>query len=154
MPVLKFGQFIISRSQMFYESLHSFGIVNIKPIVPGHILVIPKRVTERCADLSKEEFLDLWTCVHHIAPILEEHYGCSALNMAIQDGEAAGQSVHHVHVHILPRKFGDFERNDQVYKELDQQQLSSVFEGERLPRSMEIMSAEALDLRALFPLNQ
>jgi bis(5'-adenosyl)-triphosphatase len=39
--------------------------------------------------------------------------------VAVQDGRAAGQSVPHVHVHILPRSAGDFERNDDVYHELE-----------------------------------
>merc|ERR1712060_511542 len=42
-----------------------------------------------------------------------------ASNMGVQDGFHAGQSVPHVHVHILPRKVNDFERNDDVYDHLD-----------------------------------
>ena len=50
---------------------------------------------------------------------IEPHAGAQALTFAIQDGPAAGQTVPHVHVHVLPRRLGDFERNDQVYDELD-----------------------------------
>jgi hypothetical protein len=56
---------------------------------------------------------------------------------------------------MLPRKDGDFERNDDVYEHLEGQQLNKVFsaEEERKPRSHEDMALEARVLRALFPLN-
>ena len=40
--------------------------------------------------------------------------------MPLQDGPAAGQTVPHVHIHILPRKAGDFEKNDEVYEAIDE----------------------------------
>jgi bis(5'-adenosyl)-triphosphatase len=175
---VKFGRFRLQPSQVFFESDLVLGVVNLKPIVPGHVLVIPKRVVERFGDLTSEEVVDLWTSVHKIGPALEKHHGCSALNIAIQDGVASGQSVPHVHVHILPRKEGDFERNDDIYEQLEVQNLDKVLvstaaaaetlaaedalpaakkgEGigaERLPRSPEEMAAEAASFRLLFPEN-
>lgn len=43
------------RLQVFFRSRHSLGIVNLKPIVPGHVLVISKRVVARFADLTTDE---------------------------------------------------------------------------------------------------
>ena len=43
----------------------------------------------------------------------------SAAGAALQDGPAAGQTVPHVHIHVLPRKLGDFEPNDKIYDALD-----------------------------------
>ena len=150
-----FGPWPISTNQIFYESRFSFGIVNLKPIVPGHVLVIPKRVCDRLAGLSVEEVVDLYTSVHHIGPILEAHYGAQALNIAMQDGVAAGQSVPHVHCHILPRKIGDFKRNDDVYTEIENQKLNEVFDPNaiRRPRSLDEMTVESFQLRVLFPNN-
>lgn len=102
-----FGPHVLHPSQIFFESALSIGIVNIKPIVPGHVLVIPKRVEQRIMDLTGEEYTDLFESVRFIAPKLEKHIGAESLNIAIQDGEKAGQSVPHVHVHILPRKSGN-----------------------------------------------
>ena len=145
-----FGAYSIEKAQIFYESSLCYGLVNLKPIIPGHVLIIPKRVCARFADLTPEEVGDLYSSVHKLAPKLEAKYGCSALNIAMQDGKDAGQSVAHVHVHMLPRKPGDFERNDDVYEELDRQELDKVLEAERKPRTMEQMANEANELRPIF----
>jgi diadenosine tetraphosphate (Ap4A) HIT family hydrolase len=60
-----------------------------------------------------------------------------------------GQSVAHVHVHLLPRKPDDFKVMDDVYEELDNQNLNEVFgpTKERLARSIEEMAAECVILR-------
>lgn len=146
-----FGPHICKSSQAFYETPLSICFVNIKPIVPGHVLVIPKRVCPRFADLTVDEVTDLWTTVHYVGPVLERHYGCEALNLAIQDGRASGQSVAHVHVHMLPRKPDDFKRNDDIYEELESQALDKAFDpNERRPRTEQSMAEEATELRALF----
>mmetsp|Transcript_3278 Transcript_3278/g.13157 ORF Transcript_3278/g.13157 Transcript_3278/m.13157 type:complete len:100 (+) Transcript_3278:409-708(+) len=71
-----------------------------------------------------------------------------------KDGPAAGQTVPHVHVHVLPRRVGDFEPNDAVYDELDKAGKAMAsnldLDAERRPRSLEEMAAEAEELRALF----
>ena len=106
------------------------------------------------AELTAEEVNDLFHCVHHVAPILERNYGAEALNIAIQDGAASGQSVPHLHVHMLPRRTGDFARNDDVYEELEKQGLGAVHtdpNAARLPRTLAAMASEALSLRLLFP---
>lgn len=100
----------------------------------------------RFHELTPEEVSDLFLSTQIIARALEPHYGTTAANIAIQDGADAGQTVPHVHVHVLPRKVGDFARNDDVYEELDNMASSN-----REPRSAEAMIAEATELRRLFP---
>lgn len=147
-----FGPFPIHKDTIFFESSLSYGIVNLKPILPGHVLIIPKRVVPRFAELTEEEMVDLYSSVYKISPKLESHYGCSALNIAMQDGKDSGQSVPHVHVHMLPRKAGDFKRNDDVYEKLEDQKLDKVFveDEDRKPRTQEAMAAEARELRSIF----
>lgn len=103
-----FGPWLINPVQVFFESSLSIGIVNIKPIVPGHVLIISKRVEPRIMNLTIDEYQDLFNSVRIVCPKLEEYYQSEALNIAIQDGPASGQSVPHVHVHILPRKSGNY----------------------------------------------
>ncbi|CAL8357193.1 unnamed protein product [Gadus morhua 'NCC'] len=76
-----------------------------------------ERPVERFRDLLPEEVADLFSTTQRVASLVERHFNASSLTISIQDGPEAGQTVKHVHVHILPRKVGDFERNDSVYDE-------------------------------------
>jgi len=151
-----------NKSELFAHTALSYAMVNLKPIVPGHVLVCPKRPLARFADLSPDEVADLWLLAQRVAATLEPHYGCSASTFAIQDGAAAGQTVTHVHIHVLPRRDGQFARNDEVYDRVEDNE-GALGEGrerltqgmdadeDRRPRSREEMAAEAAELRTLFP---
>ncbi|KIJ65045.1 hypothetical protein HYDPIDRAFT_89088 [Hydnomerulius pinastri MD-312] len=113
--------------QAFYRTPLSYAIVNLKPIVPGHVLVIPTRVVPRLADLTTPELTSLVTSVQDVGRVVEKAYGGDSLTVACQDGKAAGQSIPHVHFHILPRKFrGDFfsESMDDIYPALESSEAS------------------------------
>ncbi|KAK9378906.1 HIT-like domain-containing protein [Kockiozyma suomiensis] len=162
-----FGPFVVSR-QVFYRSAHSFALVNLKPLLPGHVMVCPHRVVPRLKDLSTEEVSDLFITVQKVSAVIEEVYHGQSLNIAIQDGALAGQSVPHVHCHIIPRKLSDLPDVDDIYKlmsspdadlELSFAQLkkfsksSGASDGPdlpddlRQPRGMDEMEAEAIMLR-------
>ncbi|XP_032774180.1 bis(5'-adenosyl)-triphosphatase [Rattus rattus] len=70
----------------------------------------------------------------------------------MQDGPEAGQTVKHVHVHVLPRKSGDFRRNDNIYDELQKHDREEE-DSPAFWRSEEEMAAEAEALRAYFQVN-
>lgn len=114
-----FGPWPIHSSEVFATSSLCYAFVNLKPIVPGHVLVSTKRVVPRFTDLTAEETQDLWILAQKVGKMLERHHQASSLTLTIQDGPDAGQTVPHVHVHVLPRKSGDFVPNDQVYDEID-----------------------------------
>ena len=81
-------------------------------------MVSPRRVAPRLSDLNVEEVTDLFLTVQRVGRMLERVYEASALNVAIQDGEDAGQSVPHVHTHLIPRKRADLDGrggNDAIY---------------------------------------
>lgn len=158
-----FGPWTIHSSEIFSTSPLSFAFVNLKPVVPGHVLVSSKRVVPRFTDLTPEEVSDLWVLAQRVGVAVESHFGATSLTLAIQDGPAAGQTVSHVHVHVLPRRPGDFENNDEVYDAIDKASteakaaLGNRGEGEkrvdldqeRRPRTQEEMAAEAAELRKL-----
>ncbi|XP_053723517.1 bis(5'-adenosyl)-triphosphatase isoform X2 [Synchiropus splendidus] len=118
MATLRFGQHLIKASCVFLQTELSFALVNRKPVVPGHVLVCPLRAVERFGQLRPEEVADLFSTAQRVANLVEKHFKASSLTIAIQDGPEAGQTVKHVHVHVLPRKTGDFEKNDSVYNEI------------------------------------
>ncbi|KAJ5273313.1 hypothetical protein N7478_008438 [Penicillium angulare] len=110
------------KKQVFYKTPLSFALVNLKPILPGHVLISPLRVVPRLCDLTPSETSDLFLTVRRVGRMVERVYGAASLNIAIQDGVHAGQSVPHVHAHILPRKARDLDHRggtDAVYDMLD-----------------------------------
>ena len=77
------------------------------PVSPGHALIIPKRHVASFFDLSKEEQRDLLNLADRVKRIVEERYHPDGYNIGINVGEAAGQSIFHVHMHLIPRYQGD-----------------------------------------------
>ncbi|KAL8243737.1 hypothetical protein R6Q59_009995 [Mikania micrantha] len=122
-PPLKFGPFSIT-PQVFHisSSKLSYGLVNLKPILPGHTLICPVRSVARLSQLSARETSDLFLTVRRVSRTLERVYSADSLNVAVQDGVEAGQSVPHVHVHVIPRRRGDLDvrgGSDAVYDIMD-----------------------------------
>ncbi|KAL7752702.1 Dinucleoside triphosphate hydrolase [Sorochytrium milnesiophthora] len=166
MPKLfQFGQYPISVREVFLTSPLSFAIVNYKPILPGHVLVSPRRVVKRFSELRPDELTDLWTCAQTVGSVVERAFKAESLTYAMQDGAAAGQTVAHVHIHIIPRIQGDLKRNDDIYPliekhdarhndrketESDKSLQHGVDNEERPPRSLDEMAKEAAWLRTFF----
>ncbi|XP_029907018.1 bis(5'-adenosyl)-triphosphatase [Myripristis murdjan] len=146
MSTLRFGQHVIKASVVFLRTELSFALVNRKPVVPGHVLVCPVRPVERFRDLQPDEVADLFSVTQRVASLVERHFNATSLTISIQDGPEAGQTVKHVHVHVLPRKKGDFERNDNVYNELEKHDREDLDDPSKW-RSEEEMAAEASLLR-------
>jgi bis(5'-adenosyl)-triphosphatase len=117
---IKFGPFEVT-GQAFLKTPHSFALVNLKPLLPGHILVCPLRPHPRLTDLTAEETADLFSAVQLTQRVLGKLYFPDAdplrgsFTVAVQDGPEAGQTVPHVHVHVIPRVKGDMARSDDVY---------------------------------------
>jgi bis(5'-adenosyl)-triphosphatase len=128
--------------------------------------VSPRRSVPRLADLSQEEVADLFVAVQRVGKLVERVYNASSLNIAIQDGADAGQSVPHVHTHIIPRQRLDLEDrggSDAVYgllegeegdvgkhfseREGQRPKFPKVDEATRKPRTDGEMDEEAAMLR-------
>lgn len=148
--------------KVFHSTPLSFALVNLKPLLPGHVLVSPRRVVPRFSDLSHAEVVDLFVTVQRVARMIERVYSSSSLNIAIQDGIDAGQSVPHVHTHIIPRKKADMDAKgggDVIYDMLEGEEgnigkhlqsrstqwshFHAVDNEDRQPRSEEMMAQEA-----------
>lgn len=137
--------------------------MNLKPLLPGHILVSPLRKVPFLSDLSSAEIGDLFVTVQRVEKTLKRVYKADAFNVAVQDGEAAGQSVPHVHAHVIPRAKGDEGGEDKVHEWLEgeegdvgahQREAEETRKAgewkkdeERRPRTMDEMVKEARWLR-------
>lgn len=140
-----FGPFPVGSSRQFLRTSMSVAFVNLRPVVPGHVLVSPLRSVHRLADLSASEITDLFVTVQRVQKTVESHFNAKSSTVTIQDGPEAGQTVEHLHVHVVPRRKGDFARNDEVYEKLNR---CDVDDG-RQDRRFEEMESEAESLRRL-----
>lgn len=77
------------------------------PVSEGHCLIIPKRHVGSIDELDDMELKDLYTVLHQTKILLIETYLPDGFNIGINEGEAAGQTVPHLHIHLIPRYGGD-----------------------------------------------
>jgi bis(5'-adenosyl)-triphosphatase len=124
----QFGSHLIGQRQVFFTSRHTIAFTNIRPVLSGHVLVVPRRHATRYTDLAPDELEDLSSVVQLVGETLEAHYKASSLTITVQDGPAAGQTVDHVHVHVLPRWDDDlpYAQKDDVYTHIDTSEQSQI----------------------------
>jgi diadenosine tetraphosphate (Ap4A) HIT family hydrolase len=79
------------------------------PVSPGHALIIPKRHIASHFDLTDEEREEMSKVMLHVKQILDERFHPDGYNIGININQAAGQSVFHCHIHLIPRYKGDVE---------------------------------------------
>lgn len=154
--------------QVFYCSKYTYALVNLKPLVPGHVLIVPFRPEAiRLADLTDEESLDYMKTLQLVHKVISTVYKADSLNIAIQDGPESGQSVPHLHTHIIPRYKHDG-YGDAIHKMIEDVDLEkeytdffqrknafannkiselSIPDEARVIRTPEIMAEEALWLK-------
>jgi bis(5'-adenosyl)-triphosphatase len=83
------------------------AICDIAPILPGHTLIVPRRHVARVGFLGEDETCRFFAFAHKITRFLVAHFKAEGFDWAIQDGVSAGQTVGHVHLHVIPRWPGD-----------------------------------------------
>jgi len=91
-----------------HETDDVLAFLDANPLAPpGHTLVIPKAHAQHVGDLDDDLASDLFAAVTELTPRVQAAVDAEGANVGINDGEAAGQEVPHVHVHVIPRFEGD-----------------------------------------------
>jgi diadenosine tetraphosphate (Ap4A) HIT family hydrolase len=91
-----------------HEDDDLLAFCDLNPVNPGHLLVIPKRHSTGLADLPEPDGARMFTLAHRLAATVRRTtLKCEGVNLFLADGEAAGQEVFHVHLHVIPRFAGD-----------------------------------------------
>jgi diadenosine tetraphosphate (Ap4A) HIT family hydrolase len=80
---------------------------DLHPLTPGHCLVVPVRHEPDFFELTRDEQDDIWELVWEVRELLLVERHANAFNVGVNAGPAAGQTVRHAHVHLIPRYKGD-----------------------------------------------
>ncbi|ADM12368.1 HIT bis 5'-adenosyl triphosphatase [Encephalitozoon intestinalis ATCC 50506] len=138
---MEFGDKVIPYDHVIIKTMHSFIFTNLRPFLPLHILVSPISKKQRIYELTNEETSDLFNTVRVAMLGLKDL--CDGFTLGVQDGSCAGQTVFHVHVHIVPRVVKDLERNDDIYEK------GALDSADRPAREYDEMKKEAAKLRKI-----
>lgn len=89
------------------QNAHAIAFRDRYPVAAGHTLVIPRRHVQSPFDLSAAELASLWELVARVRRSLASELAPDGFTIGVNDGAAAGQTVMHAHVHVIPRTAGD-----------------------------------------------
>lgn len=96
-----------SLNTILYENASFYVRYDNFPANPGHVEIVPKRHVESFFDLDDKEAACAHRAIHKAKALLDEQYFPEAYTIGINDGKAAGQSIDHLHIHLIPRHQGD-----------------------------------------------
>lgn len=94
---------IIAENDLFYAREDNF------PVSKGHSEIVPKRHIQSFFELNNAELIKLYDLIKKVKNIILNKHNPDAFNIGINDGEEAGRTIHHLHVHLIPRYKGDVE---------------------------------------------
>jgi diadenosine tetraphosphate (Ap4A) HIT family hydrolase len=100
---------IDSERDLIVESATAYAIYDKFPVNDGHALIIPKRHCASYFDLSFKEQAACMFMLNKVREVVSKRFNPDAFNIGINVGEKAGQTIHHVHIHLIPRFDGDVE---------------------------------------------
>ena len=89
------------------QNAFAFAFLNYTPIVPGHVLICPRRVVTTIAELTPQELEAILELQQAVSIALTKTLDAQGFNYAWNEGSLAGQTVPHFHLHVVPRKVGD-----------------------------------------------
>ncbi|MDE2677231.1 MAG: HIT family protein [Gemmatimonadota bacterium] len=97
----------MGRDAVIAESRHAVAIRDRYPVGRGHTLVLPVAHVKSLFDLDAEAQADVWRLVARVRDELRSRRNPDGFNIGVNDGRAAGQTVEHAHIHVIPRFDGD-----------------------------------------------
>ena len=100
---------IYSEKKFDFENELAFAFWDANPVSKGHIIFMTKRHVENFFETTEEEKRDLFELIDKAKNIIDKKYKPTGYNIGINCGVSAGQTVMHVHVHLIPRYDGDVE---------------------------------------------
>jgi len=97
----------VEATKILLENEVGIALQDAFPVTEGHTLVIPKRHVASLFNLNADEQAALWQLAAEVRSKLVEEFHPAGFNVGVNDGRAAGQTVMHAHIHVIPRYVGD-----------------------------------------------
>ena len=98
----------VTPADVVYSDDSVLAFMDIQPVNPGHVLIIPKAHTAGLSNLDEETGGHMFKIAMRLAEgIKKSGVRCEGVNLLLSDGEAAFQEIFHVHLHVIPRFKGD-----------------------------------------------
>ena len=97
----------LEKSRIRLESEFAVAFLDGFPVTHGHTLVIPRRHVASLFELDEKEQAEVWKLVAEVRSMLVAELHPDGFNIGLNDSTAAGQTVMHAHVHVIPRRHGD-----------------------------------------------
>jgi histidine triad (HIT) family protein len=94
-------------AHIVYEDADCVAFLDIRPVAPGHTLLIPKTHAPRIEDLTPAQSRALFDALHHILTPIKDAVGADSTTIGANNGPGSGQEIPHAHIHIIPRRRGD-----------------------------------------------
>ena len=123
------------KKQVFLECDDMLAIYNISPILPGHSLIIPKKHFETINDFTESELTVFFNFARKATQLLCLAFGSEGFDWSLQESEAAGQSIPHLHLHIIPRKKNDLNNPGDWFQMLEKNRYQALDSKNRKPVS-------------------
>ena len=96
-----------TRSSLWLESPTAVALWDGFPVSEGHSLVVPRQHIVSLFDLPASDLSLVWQFVARVRTELAQRFAVESFNVGLNDGQAAGQTVMHAHIHVIPRREGD-----------------------------------------------
>lgn len=113
-------------SKTIYEDGQFRVILDLGPATKGHALILPKSHAANLYDLPDETAAEAMKLAKRMALQLKDRLCCDGLNLVQNNGETAGQTVSHFHIHLIPRYEGDGQKINWVPSKPSQEELEAV----------------------------
>lgn len=99
----------VAADRLFHAGRHVLALWDGYPVSPGHALIIPKRHIASWFEATPDERHELIETVDRVRAVIQESHRPDGFNVGWNDGAAGGQTIFHLHVHVIPRYRGDVE---------------------------------------------
>jgi diadenosine tetraphosphate (Ap4A) HIT family hydrolase len=97
----------LNQENILFENELAAAFLDHFPVSPGHTLIITKRHIPDVDEARDDEIAAIFDLISRCRRHIKETYGCDGFNIGINAGEMAGQTVFHLHFHLIPRRKGD-----------------------------------------------